>query len=123
MQLRLPWTAESRGLARTFSPNNVGAISSYALKTLEIWGIPIDQAASTRLPKYVRNDDFVEYDRVIAVSKAEHYPMVETDFPEMLDRVDFFEIGDLHIEPAETAMPRLREELNVILHELAAVRD
>ena len=121
--LRLPWTATSRGLAESFSEENVGTISEYAIKTLEMWGIPIPRAAIKREPKYMLADDFGKHDVIIAVSENEHLPMMKARFPDHLNAVSYFEIGDLWLEPAESAMPRLREELNVLLSELVGVRD
>ena len=122
-QLRLPWKATSRGLAEAFSENNVGAISDYAIRTLEMWGIPIPADAMERFPIHMQPADFEHYDRIIAVSENEHLPMMKARFPDYLDHVSYFEIGDLWLEPAESAMPRLREELNVLLSELVGVRD
>ena len=122
-QLRLPWTATSRGLAEKFSESNVGPISEHAIKTLEIWGIPIPEEAMERYPILLQPEDFARHDRVIAVSENEHLPMMQSRFSDYLDAVSYFEIGDLWLEPSETAMPRLREELNVLLSELVGVRD
>ncbi len=117
-QLLIPWKAASRGLARTFSPGNAGPMSELAVKTLEMWGVPIHEQDRERYPIRVEPSDFPEYERIIAVSATEHYPMVETHFENYLPRVEFLEIGDLHVEPATTAMPRLKEELDVLLQEL-----
>ena len=122
-QLRLPWTVTSRGLAESFSEDNVGSISRHAIKTLEIWGIPLPAEALARRPIHVQSDDFDTYDRIIAVSEDEHLPMMQSRFPDYLDQVSYFEICDLWLEPRESAMPRLREELNLLLSELVGIRD
>ena len=76
-----------------------------------------------RYPLLMTAADFDGYEQIIAVSEAEHLPMIEEHFPSHKGQVTYFEIGDLHLEPSETAMPRLREELNVLLHELVRLRD
>ena len=101
----------------------MGSISEHAVKTLEMWGIPIPLDAMERMPMYMTPDDFHRHDRIIAVSENEHRPMMETRFSDYLDQVSYFEIGDLWLEPAESAMPRLREELNVLLSELVGIKD
>jgi len=122
-QLRLPWTVTSRGLAESFSEDNVGSISRHAIKTLETWRIPIPGEAMARKPVHLQPDDFAKHDRIIAVSENEHLPMMQSRFPDYLDHVSYFEIGDLWLEPRESAMPRLREELNTLLSELVGIRD
>ena len=85
--------------------------------------MPMPVASLERMPERVSEQDFEQFEHIIAVSQLEHQPMVEEQFSAYTDRIAYFEIGDLHMESMESAMPRLRESLNIMLRELVALKD
>lgn len=118
----LNWIADSKGLQRSFEGNgNVGPIAENTLNKLASLGI--SPVGHQRMPAHVYESDFTEFDRVIAVSKDEHEPMIVDLWGEsMLDKVAFFDVEDLHIEGPETALPRLIVHLDRLIHKLVESR-
>ncbi len=117
VQHGLFWRADSKALARDLdATGNRGPISRFALAELEARGVPMD--GGHRRPAQVEAPDFERYPRVIALSRLEHEPMLQEHFPEQQGRVEFWEIGDLHIETPEQAIARLADQLEAMVTEL-----
>lgn len=117
-QHQLDWFADSKGLQRSFVGNgNVGPIATNTLNKLTELGIsPLGQ---TRMPVQVYEEDLHNYDRVIAVSRDEHQPMLIELWPQsLIKKVEYFDVEDLHIEGPETALPRLIRHLDLLISEL-----
>jgi len=110
----LNWTAYSRGLR--LSANNKGPISPYTLDALEERSIPIPEDYG--IPMSMRLEDFDRADRIIAVKKTEHKPMVKAQFPEHLSKVEFWEIHDIDVETPLVAIPKLEKQLKALFAEL-----
>ena len=112
--LNKPHTADSLGIMREFEGNgNVGPISKDTLAKLK--ALDIAPQGHERMPAYVYPDHFDRYDRVIAVSKSEHQPMLEEIWPGNNFALEFFDVEDLHIEGPETALPRLIKHLDKLI--------
>lgn len=116
--LGLSWLAESKGIQRNFSGNgNVGPISKFTLEKLE--SLTVKVKGEARFPEHVQTNDFSEYDRVIAVSIDEHQPMLNEHWPiSVTESVEFFDVEDLHIEGADTALARLIKRLDHLISTL-----
>lgn len=100
----LIWRADSRGLAPDVTVfGNVGPLSPYTHQALNALGVPL--AAPLRDPCPARPDDFSQADRVIALSRAEHQPMVERFFPAYGASIEYWEIGDLPVATPAAAIP------------------
>jgi len=114
----LPWQADSLGLQRSFEGNgNVGPIAQNTLNKLA--ELKIQPTDAERIPAHVYENHFTEYDRVIAVSLDEHKPMLEALWgPDVINKVEYFDVEDLHIEGPETALPRLVIHLDRLLSSL-----
>jgi len=112
----LPWRADSRGLA--LSPANVGPISPLALAGLADRGIVPD--APARWPRLVDERDLAAADLIIAVSAAEHRPLLARAFPAWAERVTYWEVEDLHLMPAEAALAELERAVQRLVEQLAA---
>jgi len=111
----LAWIADSMGIQRSFVGNgNVGPIAVNTLNKLSELGI--QPSGHQRMPKKVLVEHFREFDRVIAVSLDEHKPMLaELWDQDVLSKVEYFDVEDLHIEGPETALPRLIVHLDKLL--------
>lgn len=117
-RFELPWRADSRALARDLAATgNQGPISTFAVTELQRRAIPIRGGA--RHPITARPTDFEAAHRIIAVSRREHEPMLREHFPEVLERIQYFEIGDLDVEAPATAIARLTQAIDL---EIAALR-
>lgn len=116
-QLNLGWTADSKGIMREFKGNgNVGPIAKHTLA--ELTKHDIQALGSSRYPAYVYENDLHNFDRTIAVSLDEHKPMLEALWPDSLQKVEYFDVEDLHIEGFHTALPRLTKHLDILIKSL-----
>lgn len=113
----LPWHAQSRGL--DLCPGNTGPISGYTAARLSALGIPFD--GSRRFPLAVVEQDFLAADHIVAVKRAEHYPIIERDFPAWLDRIEFWTVDDLDCAGPEQTIPHLEREIEALLGRINAV--
>ena len=106
----LNWRAFSRGLAAEPSPENVGAISTFARQALNDRRI----SAAERFPVVCTIGDLESADRVVALKEAEHRVMLKNRFPEWEHRTAYWHVDDIDVaEPADTlaAIDRLVDEL------------
>ena len=116
-KFNLPWLADSKGIMRQFEGNgNVGPIAKHTLDELERLGILAK--GSQRFPEYVYEEHFSKFDRIIAVSRDEHSPMLKDLWPDSLTSVEYFDVEDLHLEEYETALPRLKLHLDKLIEGL-----
>lgn len=95
----LNWRASSRGLAPEPSPENVGAISMFALQALNDRSI----SPAERFPVVCTIDDLEAADRVIALKEAEHRFFLAQRFPGWEHRTLYWHVDDLDVaEPTDT---------------------
>jgi protein-tyrosine phosphatase len=115
----LNWIADSRGLEQNlhnpYLSGNFGPLSPHALRELEKRQIKIE---SPRFPKRLTSGEANQFERVIALDRDEHYPMIARDFPE-LQQVEYWNIKDLGDEKAESALSRLETKIRALTAELA----
>jgi protein-tyrosine phosphatase len=116
--LALPVSAYSKGLARDMATTgNRGPMSPDAVRVLERLGVaPIDRR---RFPESVDAADFSAYARIVVLSRHEHEPMMRAHFRDHVDRVEYLDIEDVHLEPVESALARLAGWLDGLIAELA----
>jgi len=113
----LIWRAVSRGLARDMSTTgNVGTMASDARDALRALGI--EAADGNRYPITVTAADFESHTRIVALSRSEHLPMIQSLFPEFADRVQYLDIEDGHLESVDSALSRLARCIDAMLNEL-----
>lgn len=114
------WRAVSRGLAP--DPRNPGPMSRDTMEALQNQGISCEN--HLRLPIKVTEADFESNDRVIAVKEAEHRPMIAQNFPNWLERVEFWHVDDLDCCGPDEAIPHLDREVAALLLRLGnAIRE
>ncbi|WP_317933292.1 hypothetical protein [Halioxenophilus sp. WMMB6] len=117
-QQGLLWQADSKALSRDVAgEGNLGPISSHSLAYLGQLGLPADAG---RFPVRVEREHFTQFERVIAASRDEHYPMMVRWFPELAEQIDYFTVEDLHIYGPEQALPQLVQSLDALLAGLKA---
>lgn len=91
--LGLPWTACSRGLAIDQGPKDAGPMAKPAIEALKEKGLGTSKELQ-RSPVAVSKEDFEKADWIVALSEAEHLPLITTRFPQWTERVEFWEVGD-----------------------------
>lgn len=109
----LDWTAFSRGLIPEEAPPG---LSPHAANGLRLVGVdpkffPKDKTA-------LCEEDFAEADRVVALKREEHEPMLRERFERHVDRIEFWDVSDIpHISPPQ-AMLEIKENIENLLEEL-----
>src|SRR4051794_15440729 len=79
-RMGLPWRAVSRGLALERGAANVAPVSPMALEALAERGIQAREACS-RMPAPLALQDLEAADRVVALLRSEHEPLLAERFP------------------------------------------
>jgi protein-tyrosine phosphatase len=115
----LDWKADSRGITAE-RLNNPGPISVHAVKALKAKGIEVD--GNHRPPIQLREEDLFRADHIIAVKEIEHRPLLLQRFPQWADKVEYWHVHDLDVEPPEEALPVLEDNLNSLIDRLNGVR-
>jgi protein-tyrosine phosphatase len=111
----LPWSAVSRGLVVGAS-DNPGPISQATLDGLVARNIP---ASPLRFPLQLNAGDLARADRVIALYKREHLPMMRDLFPDA-GRIEYWNVPDLGEMSADSALTLIEQQVRTLLAELAA---
>ena len=91
-KMRLPWRADSRGLALERGAGNIGPMAPSALKALAAAGIRGD--ALTRMPAPVTVAELEAAARIVALKLDEHRPLVEQRHPTWVDRIEYWQVDD-----------------------------
>jgi predicted translation initiation factor SUI1 len=104
-KMGLRWSASSRALALERGENNVGPMSVSAVKALEAMGIRATDSF-TRLPAQVTTEDLEQVDRIVALKKAEHLPLLQERFPAWAEKVEFW-----HVEDAPEVLGLIEHEI------------
>ncbi|HZU38385.1 MAG TPA: hypothetical protein VFA18_20845 [Gemmataceae bacterium] len=92
-RMGLPWEASSRGLALERGVKNIGPMATAAIRTVEAKGIR-DAQRCGRLPAQVTIEELEQADVIIALSHAEHLPLLQKRFPAFAERVEFWHVDD-----------------------------
>lgn len=117
-QASLNWRADSRGIATILGADNTDVISEHAVNGLRRLGVGIGN--NHRAPIQVQAQDFEQADLVIALDEQEHRPSMQRWFPDWADRIEYWQVGDLHITTAEEALALAEREVRVLLQRLGA---
>jgi protein-tyrosine phosphatase len=115
----LVWRADSRALGEPPDPREHGNMSADALDELARLGIRARGA--WRPPLALRSEELARYARAIALDGDEHRPLVRRSFPAQLERIEYWDIGDVWKEEPRSAMGRLVSRLEHLLLELRAL--
>jgi len=113
----LNWVAASKGLSQNMpSLNNPGPISQHTLEALKKKGI--EGKETHRYPRPIAKADFPTHERIIAMSEAEHRPMIEERFLAQSKIVEYFEVGDLPVETPEAAIKKIAQNIEELVEEM-----
>lgn len=114
----LKWRADSRGLAVELGKNNIGNISPFALRYCETLKVPLP--AEHRCSLQVTLADLEKADLTVAMYDNEHRPFVQKNFPDWLDRIEFWRVPDVHEVSADTALPQIQKQVEDLIKRLAS---
>jgi protein-tyrosine phosphatase len=109
----LGWQAYSRGLAIHWAD---GVLSPLTATALSVRQIPLRYTGSTRIQ--LTRKDLESADIRIALDKAEHLPMMEEQFPDWSQRVEYWEIPDMPMARPEVALPSIESHILYLLNHL-----
>jgi protein-tyrosine phosphatase len=116
-RLELDWLASSRGLSLSLGRNNVGPISEHALLGLNLRGVTVE--GNIRCPLAVRRSDLEKAHHVVAVNRPEHQPMLAREFPDYVERVEFWDVSDLGFTMPNIALGQLEKNVLGLINRLS----
>lgn len=102
----LPWKAISRGL-RINAVDQPGELSIFTREALEARGIPLELAGEKRVSLCI--GDLIHADQVWALKHTEHHPLMQEQFPDWADRIQYKEIHDLDGFTPQEALPAIEQ--------------
>jgi protein-tyrosine phosphatase len=117
----VPYRAESAGLWRDCHTHNVGPISPHTIAGLAERGIPLPSVL--RAPREVSKSDLLGAVVIIALKEAEHRPLVQSRFPELIDRVEFWHVDDVGDAPPSVALPLIERQVRELVARLSLPAD
>ena len=117
-QYQLNWMADSRGIATILGADNTDVISEHTVNGLRSRGVGIGN--NQRSPIQVQTQDLEQADLVIALDEQEHRPYMERWFPDWADRIEYWQVGDLHITTAEEALSVADVEVRALVQRLSS---
>ncbi|MBK1858161.1 low molecular weight phosphatase family protein [Cerasicoccus arenae] len=111
----LPWWAYSRGLNINWIIDNT-QISPFTEGALVGRGIDLVHTGSRRMP--LSRMDLHGADRVIALKRDEHHPMLAHQFPGWEERVEYWTVHDVDFATPEVALPEIEALVGGLIDEL-----
>lgn len=106
--------ADSKGLL-AFRKINEGMISPHTLKYLD----QIDlTTGKLKFPEQMEAGHFQSGVRIIAMDEVEHRPMMQRDFPEFEDKIEYWKVHDIDFTDPSEAMPALKMKVEELVREL-----
>jgi protein-tyrosine phosphatase len=118
---RLPCRARSRGIATDLGLDNPGPISPHVLHGLRARNIHVP--SRPRYPRQLQEYDLIRADLVIALDETEHRPLLAERFPAWPARIRYWQVADLHCQPAENALPQMEQAVDSLLQQLSRFED
>ena len=113
-QYGLDWNSFSRGFRES---TREAPISHHASNALMDKNIFLDQV---RYPKQLSPSDLALAHRIILMDDQEHRPMMNSEYPEWFDHVEFWNIQDIDFETPNSALGRLDSKIDLLIGSLEA---
>jgi low molecular weight protein-tyrosine phosphatase len=115
---RLDWRAESRALAIERGKHNVGPISPLVRSALAELGLVAPGA--DRLPASCTPLDFESADLIVALSDAEHRPLMLERYADWHARTEFWNVEDIGVTPSPVALAAVQERIEALIGRLTS---
>jgi protein-tyrosine phosphatase len=113
----LPWRAFSRGLFPGWVEDH-NDLSPYTRSALAEREIPLHHTGQKRTQ--LTQEDLDRADHTILLKKTEHHPMMLKAFPELADRVEYWEVHDIDFAEPEEALPEIEQLVETLVEKLKA---
>ena len=113
-QRKLPWQAYSRGLAIHWAD---GVLSPFTEAALSERQIHLSHTGPGRIQ--LTKKDLESADLRIALDRAEHLDMMEQQFPNWTQRIEYWEVPDMPAALPEVALPAIENQILHLLDRLA----
>lgn len=117
-QRGLDWQATSRGLGLERGVNNVGPIAQHTLVGLATRGIAL--IGEVRWPRALNESDLASAHHIVAVNRAEHLPMLERNFPQWVEQVEFWHVQDCALATPDEALAQIERSVLGLINRTAA---
>ncbi|GJM28358.1 MAG: low molecular weight phosphatase family protein [Cyclobacteriaceae bacterium] len=111
-EFQLGWRSFSRGFQES---NREAPISPHAVNRLHNKNIYPNQV---RYPIKLKPSDLALAHRVILLDQQEHKPMMEKEYSEWADYVEYWNIQDVDFEAPHSALDRLERKIDLLISEL-----
>jgi protein-tyrosine phosphatase len=112
----LAWRAVSRGAVERQFAENVGSISPYAHEALEKKSIVPEGASRALQPCSMKDIGLAQI--VIALSEAEHRPMIEERFPDVTRRIRYWQVDDIELVQPSIALAKIDDHVRELISSL-----
>jgi protein-tyrosine phosphatase len=119
---RFGWRAISRGIALELGVQNDGPISPHVLSGLCTRGVAVDSAA-VRPPLPLALRDLIDSDRVAALKRDEHLPIIAQKFPEWASRIEYWHVDDLDLATPDEGLRKIEHNVTTLITRLSATGD
>ena len=124
--ISMPWpkgagcggARRSRGL-KAWMADGQGPISHHTMERLVACGIHVGD--DVRFPVQLTAADLENADLVVAVKEAEHRPMMEEQFPQWANGIEYWHIDDLDCAPPEETLSHCQFHVEELVERLAAM--
>jgi protein-tyrosine phosphatase len=110
----LEWRATSRGVALELGVQNVGPISPHVFSGLCARGVALEYA-TLRSPLPLALDDLLSADRVVALKRAEHLPIITQKFPQWASRIEYWHVDDLDLTTPDEALRKIEHNVTTLI--------
>ncbi|MBV9999792.1 MAG: low molecular weight phosphatase family protein [Verrucomicrobia bacterium] len=112
---RLNWKAVSRGLAIHWVE---GYLSPFTIDALAVRKIELRHTGPARVQ--LTEHDLETAQRRIALDRDEHHSMMQIQFPQWADRIEYWSVADLGFQAVELALPEIESKVLSLIEELGA---
>ena len=112
-QQQLDWRATSAGVATELGAGNVGPISPFAIRELQVRGVPLPD--QWRIPRPLTVGDLQSAGQIIVLDADEHRPLMAAKFPDWAERVVYWAVGDLHVATPAAALAVAEQQVRALL--------
>jgi len=114
----LNWRAFSRGVAVWLAPTD--GLSPHAKQRMIERGIPAAPARAR--PTQLDEQDLLRASRVIALKETEHRAIIARLHPGWENKIEYWEISDLDLATAATALAAIEEKVETLLADLSGAQ-
>jgi len=112
---RIPWIAFSRGLAVHLAE---GPLSALTLDALGERKVELRHTAKDRQQLF--ETDFLQSHRQIALDRTEHFAMMQRQFPNWAEKIEYWDVPDLIFQSHLNALPEIERRILQLLKEISA---